>query len=265
MPAYFANRRGLRSGAAGGGEVAPDDTFLTIFGSDLVAWYDASDAASITEVAGAVSQWNDKSGNDDHLTQGTGAANPTYSATGLGGSQPSLSFDGGDYLISTTDAVAPGAVSDFACFVVGRLNAGANANGRFVSYVGTGETTDHSNAASAILLMRDGSNQAVGAYRNGALGVKAVTYDTTFNAASVWSGGNHTAYVENVAGTPVADASGALAAAGTIIVGHGFNAGLPQPASSVTGHISEIAFVKIAPSAGQLTSVQAMLAAKWTA
>lgn len=40
------------------------------------AWYDASDAATITAVALAVSQWNDKSANGYHLTQGTGANQP---------------------------------------------------------------------------------------------------------------------------------------------------------------------------------------------
>lgn len=46
----------------------------------LVAWFDASDTSSITNAAGAVSQWNDKSGNNNHLTQATGAAQP---ATGV--------------------------------------------------------------------------------------------------------------------------------------------------------------------------------------
>ncbi len=45
--------------------------------SNLLAWYDASDAASITASSGAVSQWSDKSGNGRHLTQGTGANQPS--------------------------------------------------------------------------------------------------------------------------------------------------------------------------------------------
>lgn len=34
----------------------------------LIGWWDASDAASITSAANAVSQWNDKSGNNNHAT-----------------------------------------------------------------------------------------------------------------------------------------------------------------------------------------------------
>ena len=45
--------------------------------SGLTLWYDPSDAATITESGGAVSQVDDKSGNDYHATQATGASQPT--------------------------------------------------------------------------------------------------------------------------------------------------------------------------------------------
>jgi hypothetical protein len=270
MPAYFGNRRSLKSGVAGDGGVPTDqvgNTFLTIFGSDLVVWYDASDAASITHVGGAVSQWSDKSGNGFHVVQATGANKPTYSATGLGGAQPSLSFDGGDYLTTAGAAtVASGAVSNFSVFVVGRMNAATTANGRFAAFIANGELSSGNNTGSVILFLRNGSNQEIAGLRNGGFkGVTSVTYDTTFRASGVWNGGNHTAYNNNVAGTTVADASGALAATGRLIIGAAWNAGAVELLASITGHVSEFALVKAAPSAGQLTSVQTMLAAKWTA
>lgn len=40
---------------------------------NLVAWWDASDTATITASGGDVSQWDDKSGNGHHLVQGTAA------------------------------------------------------------------------------------------------------------------------------------------------------------------------------------------------
>lgn len=39
-------------------------------------WLDASDESTITESAGAVSQWDDKSGNGNNATQGTGSLQP---------------------------------------------------------------------------------------------------------------------------------------------------------------------------------------------
>lgn len=46
----------------------------------VVAWYDANDASTITESGGAVSQWDDKSGNNYHATS-TGVEPVTNSAT----------------------------------------------------------------------------------------------------------------------------------------------------------------------------------------
>ena len=48
--------------------------------AQLVAWYDAMDESTITESAGAVSQWDDKSGNGFHQVQANGALQPMYTA-----------------------------------------------------------------------------------------------------------------------------------------------------------------------------------------
>jgi hypothetical protein len=53
------------------------------------AWYDASDASTIDETGGAVSQWRDKSVNGRHVSQGTPESQPVYSAN-------TISFDGTD-------------------------------------------------------------------------------------------------------------------------------------------------------------------------
>ena len=49
------------------------------------AWYDASAIDTITESGGAVSQWDDLSGNDYHLTQGVGARQPDTGTRTIGG------------------------------------------------------------------------------------------------------------------------------------------------------------------------------------
>ena len=54
------------------------------------AWYDAADVG-----AGAVSQWSDKSGNNNHATQGTAAVRPTSGTATIGGLN-TLSFRVGD-------------------------------------------------------------------------------------------------------------------------------------------------------------------------
>ena len=70
----------------------------TIAGLQL--WLDAADASTVTTVSGAASQWNDKSGNARHATQGTANNRPAYN--GVIGGKAALTFDG------TNDAMATG-------------------------------------------------------------------------------------------------------------------------------------------------------------
>lgn len=68
-----------------------------------VAWYDANDYSKITESSGAVSQWNDKSGNAYHMKQGTATAMPVYTAAdSMFGGRPSIST-GPSYKYLTMD------------------------------------------------------------------------------------------------------------------------------------------------------------------
>lgn len=79
-------------------------------------WLDANDASTITLNGSTVSQWNDKSGNSTHVSQSTGSAQPTYNATGFNG-KPTLSFDGGDNLVSTLNHGLTGDI-EFSLFMV---------------------------------------------------------------------------------------------------------------------------------------------------
>ncbi|MDA8952053.1 hypothetical protein N9H28_04150, partial [Flavobacteriaceae bacterium] len=65
---------------------------------DAALWLDANDPSSITNDSnnGLVSQWNDKSGNNNHLTQGTDANQPTTGTRTQNGLNV-LDFDGGDF------------------------------------------------------------------------------------------------------------------------------------------------------------------------
>ena len=68
------------------------------------AWYDASDTGTITQVAGAVSQWNDKSANGYHLVQATATNKPT-SGTRTKNSLNVIDFDGtNDFMQANTAA-----------------------------------------------------------------------------------------------------------------------------------------------------------------
>jgi hypothetical protein len=66
------------------------------------AWYDASQSSDFTLISGTVSQWNDRSGNARHLTQGTAGSRPAYASATLN-SLNLVTFDGtNDFLSGTT-------------------------------------------------------------------------------------------------------------------------------------------------------------------
>lgn len=77
---------------SGGSGVSPSWTPAAL-GSDLALWLDAADAGRITLNGSTVSQWNDKSGNNRHVSQPTATNQPTYNLTGFN-SRPALVFDG---------------------------------------------------------------------------------------------------------------------------------------------------------------------------
>ena len=69
-------------------------------------WLDAADASTVTTVSGAVSQWNDKSGNNRHLLQATANQRPIVSVTSFNG-RNTLEFDGVDDTLVNTSAGLP--------------------------------------------------------------------------------------------------------------------------------------------------------------
>ena len=60
-------------------------------GADLALWLDADDADTITLNGSNVAQWDDKSGNGNHVSNGTAATQPAYLTTGWNG-KPTVSF-----------------------------------------------------------------------------------------------------------------------------------------------------------------------------
>ena len=63
----------------------------------LELWLDSNDSETITLNGGTVSQWDDKSGNDYHVSQGTASNQPTLTSNVLNG-RDVLRFDESDWL-----------------------------------------------------------------------------------------------------------------------------------------------------------------------
>lgn len=73
------------------------DEFSPLLISDLNLWLDAADEDSITDDAGAISQWNDKSGNGFNVVQSSSSLKPTYVSSVQNGNNI-VRWDGGDSL-----------------------------------------------------------------------------------------------------------------------------------------------------------------------
>lgn len=69
--------------------------------SGIYAWYDFSDASTITLNGSTISQIKDKSGNGLHLTQATAANQPTLTANAMNG-RSAATFTGNQYIMAST-------------------------------------------------------------------------------------------------------------------------------------------------------------------
>jgi hypothetical protein len=84
----------------------------TNLGVKLLGWWDASLSETIALVAGAVLQWNDLSGQNNHLIQTTAGNRPIYNTFA---GRPSITFDGVNDALLTTN-VSPQNIAIFAVF-----------------------------------------------------------------------------------------------------------------------------------------------------
>jgi hypothetical protein len=128
--ALFCAAFSLCSSAASGSSIPP----VAVKG--LAAWYDASDATTLTLGASVIGQVTDKSGNSLTLAAvNSGASStPTYSASGLNG-HPALVFNGTSSYYQSTLSTAPGTNPPHTIFVAGRGTA--NKFGALVAYSDT--------------------------------------------------------------------------------------------------------------------------------
>lgn len=90
--------------------------------SGLRLWLDASDASTITQSGGAVSQWNDKSGNGFNAAMSVPSIRPLYNATGFNG-YPAITWNN-----TSTCAMDVGITinTEYSIFAAFRQNTGAS-------------------------------------------------------------------------------------------------------------------------------------------
>lgn len=221
-----------------------------------VAWYDASNAASITSSGGLVSQWDDISGSGRHLAQATSSLQPTTGTTTQNGRNV-IVFDGtrvlknstsiidSDYtLISVFKVVTPG-----SSFVMPSVTLNSGNAGRPI------ERWQHPDFGNRIYFNDDGSFVVSNVdLRNWTTWkVWSYTYSktTTVNPRLV-------EYENNVVKTTTNSSSPHVVTSQKICVGQRDDA-----VTTFNGHVAEIIIVPYIIPDGNRIQLHNYLAAKW--
>jgi len=77
-----------------------ESTFNPFLYGNIVAWYDAADENTVSETGGIIDQWDDKSGNNNDLSQGFAGFKPTYLSGQTLTNKNVIEFDSNDQLTS---------------------------------------------------------------------------------------------------------------------------------------------------------------------
>jgi hypothetical protein len=113
-----------------------------------LAWYVAAEE-DLTLENGAVAVWSDRSGNGHDVSNDYVYGRPTYNATGWNGTQPTITFSGGN-LLRRFGWSGPGAGTNQAFSVLGVVRSAAPHNGSIAAWWPEGGTSYGAVRASVI-------------------------------------------------------------------------------------------------------------------
>ena len=216
--------------------------------SGLQLWLDADDSETITLNGSTVSQWDDKSGNNYHVSQATASNQPTFTASALN-SKSVVRFDGvNDGLINTGDTPVGGSTNR-TVFIVFNFN---------------GTTIDY-----ALVL---GYN---GALNGKAFGISEEIAVRVNNGNRVWTtavDSTHAIVTIVLDGTSTTDLSAwkngssltaSSTATQTIDTQSGVGIGRSPAGNHLNGDVAEIIVYNSALSTSDRESVESYLSTKW--
>jgi hypothetical protein len=237
-------------------------------GTNLALWLDADDASTITLNGSDVAQWNDKSGNDYHVVQGTASLQPRYEAAGMNG-KPALNNEDGGFLLRGTTPMfrnVDGATIVAVYRATFPLAGGAAANGMLVAVNGGAIT-----GATRLSLTTTGARHSFGGRRLDADGYTVVTSPTSLTAdPTIWMGNADFANAQaNTWLNGTADIAGAaFQAAGNTSDTNSFGIGLFNRFSGGLDtydntHVSEVLFIDATLSTDDRQKLEGYLAHKW--
>jgi surface protein len=241
-------------------------------GSSFALWLDAADASTITQSAGAVSQWNDKSGNNRNVAQASGSARPTFGSTAWNGTGPALSFDGATTYLDGGDTLDLGTSGLTVLSVAKPSVAGASgtiiAKSRYAGGTGrwgllslTGGTCGTPAAAGMLYSTATSANAFAATPDTATAKIYGGAIDRTGGMVTAFANGGRTAATSY---TP--DAATNHDTTDLLLIGaYPNNTGTvpPQSGCFFNGTIAEIVVLRAAISNADRRLVEEYLARKW--
>ena len=216
--------------------------------SNLTLWLDGKDSSTVTHVSNVVSQWRDKSGNNNHANQLTSADRPTYNID-------RMEFDGSNDTFTFAHGVVPDSTDASMVFLVARCGA-ASGNDGFISN-GRFATTSQSysyrtNGTSGYSWYSWGNDLAISnAGDNAALQVHAIELSVTGSSVKVYLNGALKGTKTSFTGTANAGSE-----EGQLGRSNGAN-------ESLDGSICEVLIFKKEPNDSERQKVEGYLAHRW--
>lgn len=228
---------------------------------NLHSWYDASNAASIASSGGAVSQWNDLSGNNRHASQATSAYRPTTGTTTQNGRNV-IVFNGTTQFLLADASITSNALTLFS--VYRRYTNAAGAYSRLFSLFNSGGT-DYDNTNSIEVHASSVSFSGItppliGGYRNSAqISGNTIAYNTSYLFSATLDGG---AWSQNNSGVVT---TGTTSTASLNVNKNNVGAGSLSGGGDAyfSGWFAEQLVYTRVLTATEISDTRAYLAAKW--
>ena len=262
-PVYkFSNAGGFTSKQRYTSMLAGNPVASDIPLTDLYFWYDAADSSTVTVSGGKITQWADKSGNNLHATQGTGALQPTYSSS-TQNSKNVVTFSGGQYLIANISVTS----NVFTHFLVYRKTS-TNSSSTYSRALslwkapngGDFDSTDSYETHLSEVSFNGVTAPLIGGYRNSAaIASIAITANTPYIYHCTLNGSAYA--IQNASNTSSGTTSATSLNSDRLTVGAGGSTGGSD--AFMIGWFAESIFYKRVLSAGEITQVRNYLSAKW--
>jgi len=223
--------------------------------ANLEYWFDAQTISGLDN-GDPVSQWNDLSGNNRHLAQGTGASQPLYITDGLNG-LPCVRFDGSNDVLLATGI----SLTNLTVFAVIFVRDQTTDNDGFLSIAKTGGT-DYNSTDGMVILSNTATNNMFGIYRyNHDFDLFPIEYASPQLITIRLNSGD--AMGHNNGASEATDIYSYVSAMNANILAVGSRITSGNPANYGNADIAEIGIYSSAMSDEDIADLEAYLMAKW--